>query len=58
MLNPVEVDYFSREDRERVARQVEQFRARPRNEYAAQRPGVLLRTRLTVASAIALFFGG
>jgi hypothetical protein len=58
MLNPVEVDYFGKEDRERVARQVKQFRARPKNEGGVENRSVLLKACLTVASTLALFFGG
>ena len=58
MLNPIDYDYWTIETRERIVRQFEQSRALPKNEDAAEKPGMLLKMRLAVASALALFYGG
>jgi hypothetical protein len=58
MQSPYGIEHLSKENRGRVAWQVEQFRAKPEREEEAERPGLLLKTRLAIATTQALFFGG
>jgi hypothetical protein len=58
MHNPYGIEHLSKENRGRVAWQVDQFRAKPKQEEALERPGLLLKARLVIATVLALFFGG
>ncbi len=52
------IEHLSEENRGRVARQVQQFRAKPDQEEQVEASGMLLKTRLVIGTLLALFFGG
>jgi hypothetical protein len=58
MHSPYEIDYLSEQNRRRVARHVKESRAARKENEQVVGSGLALRTRLAIASVLALFFGG
>ena len=58
MNSAYEIDYLSEQNNKRIARHVKESRATRKGKEQVVGSGLVLRTRLAIASALALFFGG
>jgi hypothetical protein len=58
MHSSYEIDYLSEQNNKRIARHVKEYRAPREEKEQAVGSGLVLKTRLAIATLLALFFGG
>jgi hypothetical protein len=58
MNSAYEIDYLSEQNNKRIARHVKESRAPQKKKEQDVGSSLVLKTRLAIATALALFFGG